>query len=106
LFSVSLIALREPDSKTPPLRGPSATVLPAKEPQSLTVLQGRVVFAPFVYPPLNDRDSFVEFGKLDELFAQTLNQQGRQAFRQVGQYLGHGLVWPMTGAISWKNGAS
>ena len=34
-----LIALREPGSKTPPLRGPSATVLPAKEPESLTVLQ-------------------------------------------------------------------
>ncbi|MCB1568451.1 MAG: hypothetical protein KDI69_06520 [Xanthomonadales bacterium] len=34
-----LIALREPDSKTPPLRGPSATVVPNKEPQSLTVLQ-------------------------------------------------------------------
>jgi hypothetical protein len=34
-----LIGLREPDSQMPPLRGPSATVLPSPEPESLTVLQ-------------------------------------------------------------------
>lgn len=34
-----LIGLREPGSKTPPLRGPSATTLPTPEPESLTVLQ-------------------------------------------------------------------
>ncbi|MGV8676931.1 hypothetical protein ACV356_27520 [Pseudomonas aeruginosa] len=34
-----LIGLREAGSKTPPLRGPSATILPSPEPNSLTVLQ-------------------------------------------------------------------
>ena len=34
-----LIGLREPGSKSPPLRGPSATTLPTPEPDSLTVLQ-------------------------------------------------------------------
>ena len=34
-----LIGLREPGSKSPPLRGPSATILPSPEPNSLTVLQ-------------------------------------------------------------------
>jgi hypothetical protein len=34
-----LIALREPSSNAPPLRGPSATILPNREPGSLTVLQ-------------------------------------------------------------------
>lgn len=34
-----LIGLREPGSKSPPLRGPSATILPSPEPKSLTVLQ-------------------------------------------------------------------
>ena len=34
-----LIGLREPGSKTLPLRGPSATILPSPEPDSLTVLQ-------------------------------------------------------------------
>jgi hypothetical protein len=34
-----LIGLREPGSKGPPLRGPSATILPSPEPKSLTVLQ-------------------------------------------------------------------
>lgn len=34
-----LIGLREPGSKIPPLRGPSATSLPSPEPSSLTVLQ-------------------------------------------------------------------
>jgi hypothetical protein len=34
-----LIALRNPSSKSPPLRGPSATIFPNREPKSLTVLQ-------------------------------------------------------------------
>ncbi|WP_306545886.1 hypothetical protein [Desulfobulbus sp.] len=34
-----LIGLRAPGSKSPPLRGPSATILPSPEPKSLTVLQ-------------------------------------------------------------------
>jgi hypothetical protein len=34
-----LIGLREPGSKSPPLRGPSATILPSPNPKSLTVLQ-------------------------------------------------------------------
>ena len=34
-----LIALRRPSSAMPPLRGPSATIVPNREPQSLTVLQ-------------------------------------------------------------------
>lgn len=34
-----LMALRRPTSKIPPLRGPSATVLPSRDPKSLTILQ-------------------------------------------------------------------
>lgn len=34
-----LIGLRKPGSKIPPLRGPSATILPSPEPHSLAVLQ-------------------------------------------------------------------
>jgi hypothetical protein len=34
-----LVALRDPGSPLPPLRGPSATILPAPEPDTLTVLQ-------------------------------------------------------------------
>ncbi|MCF2904789.1 hypothetical protein L0666_07300 [Octadecabacter sp. CECT 8868] len=34
-----LMAFRRPESPMPPLQGPSATILPAPEPQSLTVLQ-------------------------------------------------------------------
>lgn len=34
-----LIGLREPRSKSPPLRGPSATILPSPDLKSLTVLQ-------------------------------------------------------------------
>jgi hypothetical protein len=34
-----LIGLRKPGSNIPPLRGPSATILPAPDPKSLTVLQ-------------------------------------------------------------------
>ena len=34
-----LIALRQPGSELPPLRGPSATILPSQEPDLFTVLQ-------------------------------------------------------------------
>lgn len=34
-----LIGLRKPSSRIPPLRGPSATTLPSREPELLTVLQ-------------------------------------------------------------------
>ena len=34
-----LIALRRPGSASPPLRGPSATILPSPDPSALTVLQ-------------------------------------------------------------------
>jgi hypothetical protein len=34
-----LIGLREPSSNSPPLRGPSATILPSPDPKLLTVLQ-------------------------------------------------------------------
>lgn len=34
-----LIALRRPDSESPPLRGPSATILPSPEPRTLTLFQ-------------------------------------------------------------------
>jgi hypothetical protein len=34
-----LIGLRKPGAESPPLRGPSATILPSPEPKSLTVLQ-------------------------------------------------------------------
>jgi hypothetical protein len=34
-----LIALRDPNGAAPPLRGPSATILPVPEPRTLTVLQ-------------------------------------------------------------------
>jgi len=44
-----LIAARFPDSKSPPLRGPSATVLPNKEPDVLTLLQAPCAPA-FIFP--------------------------------------------------------
>lgn len=34
-----LIALRRPSSASPPLRGPSATIMPNREPKALTLLQ-------------------------------------------------------------------
>jgi hypothetical protein len=43
-----LIALRQPNSKMPPLRGPSATILPSREPASLTVLQAPCS-SPFIF---------------------------------------------------------
>ena len=43
-----LIGLREPGSKRPPLRGPSATILPSPNPKSLTVLQAPCA-PPFIF---------------------------------------------------------
>jgi hypothetical protein len=43
-----LFALRRPSSPTPPLRGPSATILPNREPGSLTVLQAPCS-SPFIF---------------------------------------------------------
>jgi len=43
-----LIALRDPRSRMPPLRGPSATILPNLEPGSLTLLQAPCS-APFLF---------------------------------------------------------
>jgi len=43
-----LIALRDPASPIPPIRGPSATVLPARDPKSLTVLQAPCS-GPFIF---------------------------------------------------------
>lgn len=43
-----LIALRWPYSKTPPLRGPSATILPNREPGSMAVLQAPCS-SPFIF---------------------------------------------------------
>ena len=47
-----LIALRDPSSKGPPIRGPSATILPSRERRILTVLQ-----APCAGPFLFDAQS-------------------------------------------------
>jgi hypothetical protein len=43
-----LIALRDPRSASPPLRGPSATIVPNREPRSLTVLQAPCS-TPFIF---------------------------------------------------------
>ena len=43
-----LSALRKSHSKMPPLRGPSATILPSREPASLTVLQAPCS-SPFIF---------------------------------------------------------
>ena len=48
-----LIALRDPNSKTPPLRGPSATILPNREPGLLTVLQAPCA-SPFLFETTSD----------------------------------------------------
>lgn len=42
-----LIALRDPSAPLPPLRGPSGTILPNRDPQSLTVLQAPCA-SPFI----------------------------------------------------------
>jgi hypothetical protein len=44
-----LVALRYPGSRSPPLRGPSATILPNPEPGRLTVLQAPCAPA-FIFP--------------------------------------------------------
>jgi hypothetical protein len=44
-----LIALRDPQSNAPPLRGPSASISPSKEPGTLTVLQAPCA-PPFIIP--------------------------------------------------------
>lgn len=43
-----LIALRKPSSEIPPLRGPSATILPSREPGSMAVLQAPCS-SPFIF---------------------------------------------------------
>jgi hypothetical protein len=43
-----LIGLRDPGTKIPPLRGPSATILPSPDPKSLTVLQAPCA-PPFIF---------------------------------------------------------
>ena len=43
-----LIALRRPGSATPPLRGPSATIMPSPDPDALTLLQAPCSSA-FIY---------------------------------------------------------
>ena len=48
-----LVALRRPRSKGPPLRGPSATILPSPDPDVLTVLQAPCSSA-FIYRPDSD----------------------------------------------------
>lgn len=60
-----LIALREPDAKTPPLRGPSATIMPSPEPQKLTVLQ-----APCA-PPFMFKAATAEANKVRDMLAGT-----------------------------------
>jgi hypothetical protein len=48
-----LIGLRDPHSKSPPLRGPSATIMPNQEPQTLTVLQAPCA-GPFIFEATGD----------------------------------------------------
>jgi hypothetical protein len=43
-----LIALRDPNSQLPPLRGPSATILPSPAPATLTILQAPCS-GPFIF---------------------------------------------------------
>ena len=56
-----LIGLRVPGSKIPPLRGPSATILPSPDPKSLTVLQ-----APCA-PPFILESTSVEAKTIEEM---------------------------------------
>lgn len=49
-----LIALRRSDSRTPPLRGPSATILPSREPLVLTVLQAPCS-TPFLFESTSEK---------------------------------------------------
>ena len=48
-----LIALRDPTSRIPPLRGPSATIQPPRKPGRLTVLQAPCA-GPFIFEPTSD----------------------------------------------------
>lgn len=48
-----LIALRRPTSRIPPLRGPSATIMPNREPGLLTMLQAPCS-SPFMFPGNGD----------------------------------------------------
>jgi hypothetical protein len=48
-----LIGLRKPGSRSPPFRGPSATILPSPEPESLTVLQAPCA-PPFLFEATSD----------------------------------------------------
>jgi hypothetical protein len=48
-----LMALRDPSSRTPPLRGPSATIQPAREPGRLTLLQAPCA-SPFLFESISD----------------------------------------------------
>jgi hypothetical protein len=53
-----LIALRRPSSTTPPLRGPSATILPNAEPDLYTVLQAPCS-SPFLFENMSNEASIV-----------------------------------------------
>jgi hypothetical protein len=63
-----LIGLREPGSKRPPLRGPSATILPSPDPKSLTVLQ-----APCA-PPFMLESTSAEAKTIREMLGDTANE--------------------------------
>jgi hypothetical protein len=54
-----LMALRRADSKMPPLRGPSATVLPSRDPGLLTVLQAPCS-SPFLFTAGDENARIVE----------------------------------------------
>lgn len=54
-----LIALRRPNSPSPPLRGPSATISPARDPKALTVLQAPCS-SPFIYAVGSEEAEAVE----------------------------------------------
>lgn len=49
-----LIALRRPSSPTPPLRGPSATIIGNREPDKLTILQAPCA-SPFMFDSASDQ---------------------------------------------------
>jgi hypothetical protein len=65
-----LIALRRPRSASPPLRGPSATILPSPDPNALIVLQAPCSRA-FIYEAESDEAhairKIVDRGSLDAL---------------------------------------
>lgn len=53
-----LIALRRPDSPSPPLRGPSATIFPSRDAEALPLLQAPCS-SPFIYEVGSDEDRMV-----------------------------------------------